>query len=202
MSTALHPNIQMFQYPLHTNSIAVSDWAYERRKKITTRVKEQVGRVEVEIPIDGGPDVWRYERASELGYTMDVDVDGENGDDVVGGYDGSSRKGKKDKEKKKEKEKEKQKWGDKMRLRSEVVPSATGYYSGQIFDGASEPPAGAGWSARGVRALINRSIALAPHLKVHSAQDVTAISRRKVQVGRPERRRGEICTGRQCVHSP
>jgi len=37
---------------------------------------------------------------------------------------------------KKGKKKEKEQWGDKMRLRSEVVPNATGYYSGIVQDGA------------------------------------------------------------------
>lgn len=135
MCANLFPNIQMFQYPLHTNTIQVSDWAYDRGKRITTRVKENIGKVEVEIPIDGGTDVWRYDRASELGYTQDVnDLNGDG--DLMGGYEGpSGSRGKNDKKKKDKKDKKDKKWGDKMRLRSEPVPSATGYYSGQIFDG-------------------------------------------------------------------
>lgn len=140
MCNNLYPNIQMFQYPLHTNSIEVSDWAHDRGKRITSRVKESVGRVEVEIPIDGGTDVWRYERASELGYTQDVHE--LNGDaDIIGGYEGPSGGRSKGDKKKKEKEKKdakkEKKWGDKVRLRSEALPSATGYYSGQIYEGKS-----------------------------------------------------------------
>ena len=64
-----------------------------------------------------------------------TDVAGQNGDDVHGGY-GFSRGQEKDAEgeKGKKKKKKEEKWGDKIRLRSEVVPNATGYYSGIVHN--------------------------------------------------------------------
>ncbi|WVQ85929.1 hypothetical protein IAT38_008097 [Cryptococcus sp. DSM 104549] len=124
------PGLDVYQYPLQHRSLSVPTWARDRGKYISARVKEKVGRVEVEIPVDAGADYWRDERATELGYTMDV----ENGDGPVGGYGfggaDTQRKGAKEKAKKSEK------WGDKMRLTSEPLPNATGYYSGVVRDGA------------------------------------------------------------------
>jgi len=109
-------------------------------------VKEGVGRVEVEIPVDAGTDVWRDDRARDLGFV--TDVGGVNGDEAVeGGYgfggrglengNGPEKEKEKDKEKRKgRRARKEEKWGDKMRFRSEVVPNATGYYSGIVHDGA------------------------------------------------------------------
>ena len=136
LSPSLYPQIQLFQYPLH-RQIHTPTWAEDRGKGITTRVKEGIGRVEVEIPVDAGPEVWRDERARELGFVADVNAVNGSGD-VEGGYGFGGRGGTSDdkkKGKKKEKEK-KEKWGEKMRLRSEPVPSVTEYYSGMIHDGA------------------------------------------------------------------
>ncbi|KAK8850503.1 hypothetical protein IAR55_004421 [Kwoniella newhampshirensis] len=136
LSPALHPNLDIYQYPLQHRSISVPKWAQDRGKIISSRVKEKVGRVEVEVPVDAGTSYWREDRAKDLGFVMDVgDANGENGD-VIGGYGFGGRVGK-DKDKRgKEKKKKDEKWGDKMRLRSEVVPNATGYYSGVIREGA------------------------------------------------------------------
>ena len=96
--------------------------------------------MEVEIPGDAGPDVWRDDRARDLGFVTDVNAT--NGmEDVEGGYGFGGRGTEKEKEKekkKKEKKRKEEKWGDKVRLRSEVVPGATGYYSGVIRDGEPE----------------------------------------------------------------
>lgn len=87
----------------------------------------------MEIPVDAGIHVWRDERARELGFVTDVHaVNGAGGDEVEGGVSG--RVGVEKKERKKKKE---GKWGDKMRLRSEIVPGNTGYYSGIVHDGGS-----------------------------------------------------------------
>lgn len=133
MSTSLYPNVQMFQYPLNTRTISAPSWAIDRGKTITTRVKEAVGRVEVEVPVDAGQSVWREERARDLGYVQDVN-------ELNGSMDlegGARSRDKKSKGKEKDEKKKEKKWGDKMRMRSEVVPNATGYYSGMIHDGAS-----------------------------------------------------------------
>ena len=137
LSPSLYPSLHLFQYPLHDQSLSVSTWAESRGKYLTARVKEAVGRVEVEIPVDAGTNVWRDDRARDLGFVGDVNA--VNGvADVEGGFRpegrGLDKEKDRDKEKKKKKVKE-EKWGDKMRLRSEVVPNATGYYSGIMHDG-------------------------------------------------------------------
>jgi DNA-directed RNA polymerase-3 subunit RPC5 len=129
LSPALHPNLNLFQYPLQLRSIRAPTWAADRGKTITARVKEGAGRVEVEVPIDAGAEVWRDEMAKELGYVQDLGGE----DEVVGGF-GMAGAGAAD-DKKKSKKKKAEKWGDKMRLRSEVVPGTTGYYAGMIHEG-------------------------------------------------------------------
>ena len=136
LSPRLYPHIQLFQYPLHHRAIAAPSWAIDRGKQITTRFKEGVGRVEVEIPVDADTGVWRDDRARELGFVTDVNA--ANGSvDVEGGY-GFGGRGIEDKKKGKKEKEKKQMWGDKVRLRSEVVPGATGYYSGIIHDGEDD----------------------------------------------------------------
>jgi len=132
MSASLYPQIQLFQYPLNTQTISAGTWARERGKTVTARVKESVGRVEVEVPVNMDVSVWREERATDLGYVQDLN----NSGGVEGGYgfnrgdDRSTKDKKKDKKKKEEK-----KWGDRLRLRSEAVPSTLGTYAGLIHDG-------------------------------------------------------------------
>lgn len=131
LSPALHPHLHLFQYPLHTQSLVAPSYARDRGKEIAARVKEKAGRIEVEIPVDAGVDVWRDDRAREFGMTHDMG----NGD-VVGGY-GFGGRGDEDAagRKKKSKAKEEKRWGDKIRLRSEALPSTTGYYAGVVKDG-------------------------------------------------------------------
>lgn len=54
---SLAPSLTQFQYPLQHRNLRVPTWAEERGKKITARVKEQSGRVDVEVPIDADPKV-------------------------------------------------------------------------------------------------------------------------------------------------
>lgn len=128
MSPALFPTVNLFQYPLRTDTLEPPKYAQERNKFITTRIKENVGRVEVELPVDEDGDYWRRERAAELGFVRDINDD-ESG--VVGGFAGRE----KDKDKSKSKKKDKSHWGEKMRLRSEPIPNETGYFSGVVQDG-------------------------------------------------------------------
>jgi DNA-directed RNA polymerase-3 subunit RPC5 len=93
-------------------------------------VKENVGKVEVEMPVDEDQLYWRRDRAEELGFVRDINDDDSG---VVGGY-GFGGRGDKDKDKGKGKKKEKH-WGEKMRLKSESIPNETGYYSGVIQNG-------------------------------------------------------------------
>ncbi|CAK9786063.1 hypothetical protein CC85DRAFT_15598 [Cutaneotrichosporon oleaginosum] len=124
ISPSLGPNLAIFQYPLQHRSLRVPNWAADRGKRITSRVKEGVGRVEVEVPVDANPSVWRDERARELGFVPAA----ANGREEEDGREG------KEKDKKKKKEVG---WGDKMRLRSEIVPTKEGtYFSGIVHEGA------------------------------------------------------------------
>jgi DNA-directed RNA polymerase-3 subunit RPC5 len=129
LSPHLFPTLNLFQYPLRTETLVPPKYAQERNKFITTRVKENVGRVEVEMPVDEDLNYWRRERAEELGFVRDVNEDDSG---VVGGYGFGGRE--KEKEKSKGKKKEKH-WGEKMRLKSQPIPNETGYYSGIIQDG-------------------------------------------------------------------
>lgn len=132
MSPALFPTLNLFQYPLRTETLEPPKYAQERNKFITTRVKENVGRIEVELPVDEDVNYWRRERAEDLGFVRDVNEDDSG---VVGGY-GFGGRGDKDKDKdKKGKKKDKSHWGEKMRLKSEPIPNETGYYSGVVQDG-------------------------------------------------------------------
>jgi DNA-directed RNA polymerase-3 subunit RPC5 len=130
LSPHLFPTLNLFQYPLRTETLVPPKYAQARNKFITTRVKEGVGRVEVEMPVDEDLNYWRRERAEELGFVRDINEDDSG---VVGGYGFGGRS---DKEKDKSKGKKKEKhWGEKMRLKSEPIPNETGYYSGIIQDG-------------------------------------------------------------------
>jgi DNA-directed RNA polymerase-3 subunit RPC5 len=129
MSPHLFPTLNLFQYPLRTDTLVPPKYAQQRNKFVTTRVKENVGRVEVEMPVDEDQLYWRRERAQELGYVRDINDDDSG---VVGGYGMGGRGEKEKKSKKKEKH-----WGEKMRLKSEPIPNETGYYSGVIQDGKS-----------------------------------------------------------------
>jgi DNA-directed RNA polymerase-3 subunit RPC5 len=128
LSSALHPSLALFQYPLQHRSLRVPQWASDRGKRITTRVKEGVGRVEIEVPVDGDPKVWREERARELGFVPDVRENG-NGNSEERAAGGGKKKG--------GAAAQQEKWGDKMRLRSEPVPVPTGaqFYSGIVHEG-------------------------------------------------------------------
>lgn len=102
----------------------MSQWAADRGKRIGARVKEHAGRVEIEVPVDADSRVWREERARDLGMVAEVRERGEGGG-VGGGVGGGRGEKKEDRE---------ERWGDKMRLRSEVVPVGD-QFAGVIRDG-------------------------------------------------------------------
>jgi DNA-directed RNA polymerase-3 subunit RPC5 len=116
ISHALDPSIHLFQYPLNHRPVAVSQYAKEHGEVITARMKEQVRRLEIEIPVDQRGEVWNEERAETFGFAEEDEKE-------------------KKKSKGKSKEQEKIVWGTKMRLRGEEVPGVTGYWSGIVHDG-------------------------------------------------------------------
>ncbi|GHJ87663.1 hypothetical protein NliqN6_4065 [Naganishia liquefaciens] len=110
MTQNLSPDLNLFQYPLHHRAPQVSEWAASRGQSVTARMKEQVERFELEIPIDMRSEVWDEEKAEQLGFAAE-----ESGKKGKGREEG---------------------WGSKMRLRSEAVPEVTGYWAGVVHDGA------------------------------------------------------------------
>ncbi len=115
VSHSLSSSLHLFQYPLQVgNAPSLNRWAREHEEVITARMKEQVKRFELEVPVDMREPVWNDERAEEMGFVKE-----------------------KVRNKAKGKEKEPEKWGTKVRLRSEEVPEVTGYWSGIVHDGKS-----------------------------------------------------------------
>ncbi|KAI5453186.1 hypothetical protein NCC49_006214 [Naganishia albida] len=109
INQTLSPSLNLFQYPLHHRAPQVSEWARARGEQVTARMKENVSRFELEIPIDMRPEVWDEERAEGLGFVKDEKKKGKARDDG---------------------------WGNKMRLKTEPVPEVTGYWAGVVHDKA------------------------------------------------------------------
>jgi DNA-directed RNA polymerase-3 subunit RPC5 len=129
ISTQLSNQLHIYQYPLHTQSrpLQAPLYALDRAKNITVRVKEQVDRIEVEVPVDRGEDVWRTDEATQMGFVPAED----DPEQVVGGvgYDGSAAQAKK--------KKKREAWGENMRLSSQVMPRHTPYFAGVVVEGMS-----------------------------------------------------------------
>ena len=118
-SNALHPNIQLHQFPLLTRPLEVPPSASASGKRIRARRKSKAKRLEVHIPVDTRPEVWNAERSKELGSARVED----------------------DKEKNQELPKVKQREGDEarlseVRLRSEEVPQIGSYVLGILRNGS------------------------------------------------------------------
>lgn len=62
---ALGKDLAQFQFPLQHRTLKVPTWAEERGKRISARVKEATGRVDVEVPVDADPKVSVKERSDE-----------------------------------------------------------------------------------------------------------------------------------------
>ena len=132
--------------------------------------------MEVEIPVDAGTDVWRDDRARELGFVLDVGAG--NGEAVEGGYGFGGRGTEREKEKEKTRKKGKEEqWGDKLRLRSEAVPSATGYYSGIVHDG-EEVFHAFQWKRPRLSYGVTRGFVSASDIEDPSAEDIVILPRR------------------------
>lgn len=140
MGSALHQELHVYQYPLHTQSrpLQAPLYALDRGKDITVRVKEQVDRIEVEVPVDRGEEVWRTEEAESMGFVAVEGPGGSNGNgsgsgyghgEIVGGigYEGSAAQA--------SRKKKKEAWGESMRLSSENMPKATPYFAGVVVEG-------------------------------------------------------------------
>lgn len=116
ISHNLSPSVHLFQYPVHQRKIEVSSYGQQRAQVITARMKENVGRFELEVPVDLRESHWNEDRAEELGFLPVEESKNEKG------------KGKR-------KDDKPENWGTKMRLRSEEVPNVTGYWTGIVQKG-------------------------------------------------------------------
>lgn len=118
LSNALTSNLQLHQFPLNTRPLQVPPSAAASGKRIRARLKANVKRLEVHVPVDIRPEVWNAERSKELGSVRQQD----------------------DREKNQEQTKLKQKEGEEpklteVRLRSEPVPQVGAYVLGIVRDG-------------------------------------------------------------------
>ena len=117
-TNALEPNVHLHQYPLLTRPLEVPPSAAASGKRIRARLKANVKRVEVHVPVDTRPEVWSSERSRELGSARVDD----------------------DKEKNQEEPKVKQREGEEprlseVRMRSEQVPHMGAYVLGVLREG-------------------------------------------------------------------
>jgi DNA-directed RNA polymerase III subunit RPC5 len=117
-SNSLTANLQLHQFPLLTRPLQVPPSAAASGKRIRARLKPNVKRLEVHVPVDARTEVWNTERSRELGTARMQD----------------------DKEKNQEQNKLKQREGEELkltetRLRSELIPQIGAYVFGVIRDG-------------------------------------------------------------------
>lgn len=117
-TNGLHPNIQLHQFPLLTRPLEVPPSAAASGKRIRARVKPNIKRLEVHVPVDTRPEVWNTDRSQALGSARVED----------------------DKEKNQELPKVKQREGEEprlseVRMRSEQVPQSGSYVLGVLRDG-------------------------------------------------------------------
>ena len=117
-TNALEPNVHLHQYPLLTRPLEVPPSAVASGKRIRARLKANVERVEVHVPVSTRPEVCNSERSKELGSARVDD----------------------DKEKNQEEPKVKQREGEEprlseVRMRSEQVPHMGAYVLGVLREG-------------------------------------------------------------------
>ena len=117
-SNSLSPNIQLHQFPLLTRPLQVPPSAAASGKRIRARLKPNVKRLEVHVPVDSRTEVWNAERSRDLGTARTQD----------------------DKEKNQELTKLKEREGEEpklteVRLRSEPIPQVGAYVLGVVRDG-------------------------------------------------------------------
>jgi len=120
-SNSISPNIQILQYPLLTRPLEVPPSAAASGKRIKARLKPNVRRLEVHVPVDTRPEVWNKERASDFGAAR-LEDDKEKNQETTGTG------------KMKQEEPDKTRIGD-VRMRSEEIPQAGSYMLGIVRDG-------------------------------------------------------------------
>jgi len=64
---SLAPNVAVLQFPLLTRPLEVPPSAAASGKRIKTRIKPNVRKLEIHVPADTRPEVWNKDRAAVLG---------------------------------------------------------------------------------------------------------------------------------------
>jgi len=67
LSTALVPNLQLYQYPLLQRPLQVPPSAKTAGKKINARFKPETDVIEIHVPFDTREDVWNKKQGQEYG---------------------------------------------------------------------------------------------------------------------------------------
>ena len=66
-SNKLGTDLQLHQFPLQIRPLQAPPTAAASGKRIAARVKPNVRRIEIQVPIDTRPDMWNPQRAKDLG---------------------------------------------------------------------------------------------------------------------------------------
>ena len=112
LSTALVPNLQLYQYPLLQRPLQAPPSAEIAGKKINARFKPDTDIIEIHVPFDTREDVWNKKQGREYGQYR-AEEDGQ-------------RPTSKD-----------EKRLDDLRLKSERIPEGAAYMVGVIRDSKS-----------------------------------------------------------------
>ena len=67
LSTALVPNLQLYQYPLLQGPLQVPPSAQIAGKKINARFKPETDVIEIHVPLDTRDDLWNKKQGREYG---------------------------------------------------------------------------------------------------------------------------------------
>jgi len=67
LSTALVPNLQLYQYPLLQRPLQVPPSASVAGKQIHARLKPEADIIEIHVPFDTRDDVWNKKQGQEYG---------------------------------------------------------------------------------------------------------------------------------------
>ena len=118
-SNALSPFLQIHQFPLLSRPLQSPPSAALSGKRIRARIKPNVRRLEVHVPVDTRPGFWNSDRGRDLGAARVDDDRDRIPDDAFGG---------------KLREGEEPRLGE-VRMRSEQIPQKGAYLLGIVRHG-------------------------------------------------------------------
>lgn len=67
LSNHLAPDVHLHQFPLLSRPLEVPPSSALSGKRIRARIKPEVKRLEIHLPVDTRPEVWNSDRSKELG---------------------------------------------------------------------------------------------------------------------------------------